>query len=126
MNRGCGVDIVDVRRIAALIEKHGSQFLQKVFSPAEIDYCQRMAIPAIHFAGRWAAKEAFYKAIPSACQALATWHSIQVVPKIESRRPEIEIVSAELKTVLDNEGVSSFNLSISHEKEYCVAFVVVD
>lgn len=126
MVKGVGTDIVDIFRIRKIIKKYGLNFLEKVFTPSEILFCNRMAVPEIHFAGRWAAKEAFYKALPRICQKYSFWHSIEVLPFDTSRSPEITILSSDLKSAMEKEQLSSCHVSISHEKKYCIAFIVLE
>ena len=82
-----------------------------------------MACPAIHYAGRWAAKEAFYKALPLSCQENSTWKSIEIETK-ERGKPVIIICSDVLQKLLKREGIAMCHVSISHEKKYCVACVI--
>lgn len=126
MIKGAGIDIVDIGRIERLIEKYGRHFLSKVFSAEEIRFCSAQANPAVHFAGRWAGKEAFYKALTSFSQAQATWQAIEILPGNSSRRPEISIRSESLARRLAEENISVFSISISHEKNYCVAVVIME
>ena len=126
MVRGIGTDIVDIKRIERLIDRYASHFLEKVFTPNEIGFCSAKAHPAVHFAGRWAAKEAFYKALPLPSQRLSTWKSIEIVPQDSSGRPQIRILSRELVDSLYAEKITSFLLSISHERSTCTAMVVLE
>ena len=124
--RGIGVDIVEIERIKKLIIKYSSHFLEKVFTPHEIAFCNQKANPANHFAGRWAAKEAFYKALPLPFQHYSTWKSIEVIPDKDSGRPEIRILSQELGDCFKTENISSILLSISHERMICTATVILE
>ena len=124
---GIGTDIADIGRIECMIKKYGDRFCAKVFTGPERAYCGKMASPAIHFAGRWAAKEAFYKALPQAIQSRSTWKSIQITAKKQNRRPIIEVLDPELAHSLASEGIDRMHLSISHEQRgYCVAFVILE
>lgn len=125
MTKGIGVDIVEIRRLQEMIRKYGDHFLKKVFTAAEIEYCEKMARPEIHYSGRWAAKEAFYKALPPACQKLSGWKSIEVMPGA-SRAPSISICSRALQTAMEREGIRTCLVSISHEKTVCVSMVAMD
>jgi holo-[acyl-carrier protein] synthase len=126
MIKGLGVDIVKISRIEGLLTRYGASFASKVFTPHEIDYCGAMAFPALHFAGRWAAKEAFYKALPSQCQRLSTWKSIEVVSDRGSAgRPAIVVRNPALDAGLKECGITAVHISISHEKEMCVAAVAL-
>jgi holo-[acyl-carrier protein] synthase len=124
--RGMGVDIVEVGRIAEMIRKYDDHFLNKICTPAEIAYCKGTALPALHFAGRWAVKEAFYKALPDECQPQSGWKSIEVLPGSTSRKPVVHLVEDSLAGALRAAGVGTVHVSISHEKTLCVACVVLE
>lgn len=66
MTGDIGIDIVAVGRIAALMHDGGTTFLERWFTPHEIDYCLGKAVPSRHFAARFAAKEVVVKALPVA------------------------------------------------------------
>ncbi len=104
-----GIDIVDVSRIAGVIERHGTHFLQKVFTDWEIDYAQGKRRVSETLAGRFAAKEAFMKA--------------------RGRRlpwREIEVLSAPGgKPFISFRGTRHDGVSISHEKAYAIAVVTL-
>ena len=125
MIKGIGVDVVDITRIDEIMGKYGHHFLDKVFTHNEIAYCGGMAKPAVHSAGRWAVKEAFYKALPRECQQLSFFKSIEIASG-ESRRPTIAVLDEALRASLNKQGIMSMHLSISHEKTVCVAFVVLE
>ena len=124
---GIGTDITRIARIENMLISHGDRFLNKVFTASEIAYCKKMANPAIHFAGRWAAKEAFYKALPASLQPRSTWKSVQIVARNGSRKPVIDVIDPALEKALFDKGIGSIHLSISHEQAgYCIAFVIVE
>jgi holo-[acyl-carrier protein] synthase len=76
---GLGIDATDIPRIAATIERYGDRFLQRVFTEGEIAYCMRRRNPAIHFAGRFAAKEAAMKALGTGHTQQVLWRDVEVV-----------------------------------------------
>jgi holo-[acyl-carrier protein] synthase len=76
---GLGLDATDVDRIAATMERYGERFLRRVFTDAEIAYCMRKKIAAIHFAGRFAAKEAGMKALGTGQSQGVLWRDVEVV-----------------------------------------------
>src|SRR5436190_16014118 len=78
---GLGMDATDIPRIAATIERYGQRFLERVFTAGEIAYCQRRREPAIHFAGRFAAKEAAMKALGTGHTQQVLWRDAEVVRK---------------------------------------------
>ena len=75
-----GSDIVAVRRIADLMARRGSRFIERCYTAAEIDYCRSKSNPAVHFAGRWAAKEAVYKALQLQWDRPFSWKEIEIAP----------------------------------------------
>ena len=122
--KGLGTDIVETARITAMTEKYAGHFLQKIYTAAEIEFCSGKALPGVHFAGRWAVKEAFYKALPADVQPFSSWKSIQTLSG-EGGKPYIDVCDEKLREMLDGAGVSSIHLSLSHERAYCVAVVVL-
>jgi holo-[acyl-carrier protein] synthase len=76
---GLGLDITDIDRIAATIERYGDRFLRRVFTDGEIAYCSRRRVPAIHFSGRFAAKEAAMKALGTGHTQQVLWRDVEVV-----------------------------------------------
>lgn len=121
--KGIGNDIVEISRIHNMIQKYDHVFLQKIFTDKEIKYCSSKAQPAIHFAGRWAVKEAFYKALPTNIQKFSTWKSIQVLS--DQNKPYIDVCSQDLSNMLKEINVSFIHVSISHERTFCTAMVIL-
>lgn len=76
---GLGLDVTDIARMAEVIERYGARFLDRVFTTNEIAYCQRRRAPAIHFAGRFAAKEAAMKALGTGHSHGVLWRDVEVV-----------------------------------------------
>lgn len=76
---GLGLDATDIDRIADTIERYGDRFLRRVFTEGEIAYCGRRRVPAIHFAGRFAAKEAAMKALGTGHTQGVLWRDVEVV-----------------------------------------------
>src|SRR5271169_676441 len=76
---GLGLDATEIDRIAATIERYGDRFLRRVFTEGEIAYCARRRVPAIHFAGRFAAKEASMKALGTGHSQQVLWRDVEVV-----------------------------------------------
>src|SRR3984893_18058551 len=76
---GLGLDATEIDRIAATIERYGDRFLRRIFTDHEIAYCMRRRVPAIHFAGRFAAKEAGMKALGTGHARGVLWRDVEVV-----------------------------------------------
>jgi len=79
---GLGLDITEIERIASTIERYGDRFLRRVFTDGEIEYCMRRRVPAVHFAGRFAAKEAAMKALGTGHTQEVLWRDVEVVRRM--------------------------------------------
>jgi holo-[acyl-carrier protein] synthase len=75
---GIGTDIVEVLRIARMIERHGELFLGRVYTAREIDYCNQRKAATQHFAGRWAAKEAILKTLGTGWSSGIEWRDMEI------------------------------------------------
>jgi holo-[acyl-carrier protein] synthase len=116
--RVIGVDIVEIERVACSVDRFGDRFLRRVYTPQELGYCNgRIA----SLAARWAAKEATAKALGTGIGAVS-WREIEVFSDA-NQRPSLHLhgAAAELAAQL---GLQTFTVSLSHAKEYAVAFVV--
>jgi holo-[acyl-carrier protein] synthase len=76
---GLGFDVTEIGRIADTIERYHDRFLRRIFTPTEIAYCSRRRKPAIHFAGRFAAKEAAMKALGTGHSRGVLWRDVEIV-----------------------------------------------
>lgn len=113
-----GVDIAEVTRIARLVEEHGERFLNRVYTDGEIGYC-RGRLPEL--AARFAAKEAVLKALGTGLQGIG-WHEIEVLPDALGK-PVVRL-SGRAQARARALGLAHFAISLSHTREYAVAFVV--
>lgn len=113
-----GVDIIEIERVAHSIERFGQRFLRRIYTERELAYCQGRVTS---LAARWAAKEAVGKALGTGIGDMK-WLDIEVVNN-ERQCPSIQLhgLAAELAA---QQGLSGFAISISHAKDYAVAFVV--
>ncbi len=121
---GTGVDISEVARIQASIERFGERFLRRVFTEDEIKYCDSKANRAERYAARFAAKEAGMKAIGTGLRYGITWHDVEVT-RLPSGRPTIAFhgVAAQYAEKLS---ARRAHLSLSHTKEHAIAFVILE
>ena len=115
-----GIDIVNVERIQKLIQEKKEKFLQRIFSDKEITYCEQKVNKYQHYAARFAAKEAFLKALPQSANIL-TYKDIEVYKELNA--PYIRITSEKERTV---NTIKSSSVSIAHEKEFAIAVVVLE
>lgn len=117
----CGTDIIEIGRIKESIERSGKNFLNIIYTPKEIEYCEsKKNAKYYHYAGRFAAKEAIYKAVSSLLENKfdISWQNAQVIND-ENGNPKIEFLGIEFNQI------TNIDISISHCKEYAVASVVV-
>ena len=125
---GLGTDIIQIDRIAAAVARHGDRFAQRILGPQEMEkYLRRKAkveARGLRFlATRFAAKEAFSKAIGLGMRMPMTWRSAQIL-NAPSGKP-IVVTSGALTDFMQTHGISA-QVSISDEAEYAVAFVIVE
>ncbi|HEY5164051.1 MAG TPA: holo-[acyl-carrier-protein] synthase [Terriglobales bacterium] len=121
---GTGIDLAEVPRIAAAIERFGERFLRRVFTADEIRYCESKANRTERYAARFAAKEAALKAIGTGWKRGVAWTDVEV-RREPGGRPTIAFhgKAAEFATQL---GVKHVALSITHTKENAMAQVILE
>ena len=118
-----GVDIAEVDRIAASLEKFGQRFKERNFSAEEISYCDAKRHPPMHYAGRWAAKEAFLKAVGIGIMRGIPMSDLSIMPPPGRTRPMLT-VSEEAGKFLKERKIISWDLNITHSRTTAVAAAV--
>ena len=122
---GIGVDLVKVARLKAAIERYGERFLNRVFTPREIAYCQGSAGRDSAFALRFAAKEAFSKALGVGLrQNGIRWREVEVVPN-PLGKPEI-FVSGRAADLCATGHITNMHLSLTDENDQALAVVILE
>ena len=121
---GTGIDIVDINRIERLMARWGDVFLDRVFTEKEIVWCQRRTRPPECFAIRFAAKEAFLKAIGWGLRNGIQWTDIEV-ENDPFGRPLFSF-HRKAKEVLETQRIKKALLTLSHERPYAVAHVLLE
>lgn len=124
MIRGIGVDIVKVDRIEKAVERWGHRFLERIFTAAEIERCQKRARPAQCLALRFAAKEAFAKALGLGMRKGLRWRDIEVVHD-NFGKPDL-LLHNQAQRLLETVEASRTWLSLSDERESALAVVVLE
>jgi len=119
---GLGLDAADIDRIAAAIERYGDRFVRRIFTDREVAYCARRRVPAVHFAGRFAAKEAAMKALGTGHARGVLWRDVEVVR--HSGPPQLELHGGAARRFRDIGGRSSL-LTITHSDELALAEVLI-
>lgn len=119
MIKGVGIDIIEVARIKGIMEKYGDKFFKRILTDNEIAYCKKFSDAELHFAGRFASKEAYSKAIGTGISKDFGWKDIEILND-ERGKPFINHVKQSEYSKL------KFHISISHTKEYGSAVVVCE
>jgi len=117
----CGTDIIEVERIKKSIERSGENFLKLIYTPDEIEYCESKRMSKYyHYAGRFAAKEAIFKAVSGLLKDKfdISWQNAQVIND-ETGNPKVEFKNIKF------DRIKNIDISISHCKEYAVATVII-
>lgn len=120
---GLGIDVVDVSRIQSLMDKYGNRFTERVFSKDEINYCMERYDSAACFAGRFAVKEAAFKALSAGRDSGIPFRDISVT--MSGAAPQLHL-SGKAHELAARLGISMQHVSISHDKGCAVAVVVLE
>jgi holo-[acyl-carrier protein] synthase len=118
---GVGIDLVKVERIRLALERFPDRFRTRVFTAAEVAFCENLQHKTLSYAGRFAAKEAFSKALGTGLRGAIGWREIEVRDN-ERSRPTIA-VSGRAGRIL---GSKKTHLSITHLEDYAAAVVVIE
>ncbi|MEA3347784.1 MAG: holo-ACP synthase [Pseudomonadota bacterium] len=121
---GIGSDIVKVSRIERLVERYDQRFLQRLFTAAETAYASNKARPALHLAARFAAKEAFVKALGSGLREGLNWCDIEVTNN-QLGQPQLKLHNYVRQVCHERLNATTW-LSLAHEQEFALAFVVLE
>ncbi|MFQ5841309.1 MAG: holo-ACP synthase [Thermodesulfobacteriota bacterium] len=121
---GIGIDIVSIRRIERMLERWGPFFTQRVYTPGEIAFCEGKSNPGQHFALRWAVKEAMFKALGLGLRREIKWTDIEVAND-RFGKPSLKVHN-QAKGFLTDRNIKTAFVSISHEKDYGIAQVVLE
>ncbi len=119
---GLGLDATDIDRIADTIERYGERFLNRIFTEREVAYCTVRRVPAIHFAGRFAAKEAAMKALGTGHSQGVLWRDVEVVRR--GGPPQLQLHGGAGRRFAAIGGQSSL-LTITHSDDLAIAQVLI-
>jgi holo-[acyl-carrier protein] synthase len=123
MINGIGVDLVEIGRVRKLLEQDNG-FVERIFTAREIGYCEGKYFKAQHYAARFTAKEAFFKALGTGFRDGMSWQDVEV-ENDELGKPQIRLTAAALEK-FKNKKLKNIFLSLSHTKEMAVAMVVIE
>jgi holo-[acyl-carrier protein] synthase len=121
---GIGVDIVKIERFERALERWGDRLRERVFTPQELLVCHNKAHPGRHLALRFAAKEAFLKALGIGMFQGVAWNEIEIINN-PLGRPSMKVRGA-AERICREKGIHEIFVSISHEQEYGVAHVLLE
>jgi holo-[acyl-carrier protein] synthase len=122
---GIGVDLVKIPRIAAVLERFGDRFKHRIFTSQEISYCEARRLPVNSYALRFAAKEAFSKALGVGLRRNGIcWHEVEVV-SAPTGRPELQVNGRADQLCTEN-GIRGMFVSLTDEGELGIAVVVLE
>jgi holo-[acyl-carrier protein] synthase len=121
---GIGIDLASIGRIEKVINKWGDRFLNRIFTLDEKKFCDKKSIPFSAFTLRFAAKEAFSKALGLGMRKGIKWRDIEVYNS-PTGKPNLKLYGAALDTCKRN-GITGIHLSLSDDGNYGIAMVVLE
>jgi holo-[acyl-carrier protein] synthase len=117
-----GIDLVDCKRLAEAIGRHGERFLNRIYTKNELAYCRGRKRELEHLAGRFAAKEAVLKLLGTGWKDGIAWTDIEVV-NTPSGKPVVKL-TGQCRLIADQQGLSSILISISHIDTHAIASAI--
>ena len=121
---GVGTDVVEIGRVEKALARFGERFARRILCGPELKRFAAHRLPAAYLAKRFAAKEAFTKALGTGIHAPANWHGVWVT-NLKSGKPVLEFSSA-LKELLAKRGVTRAHVSLSDERGVAFATVILE
>ena len=121
---GVGIDLVNIPRMDAMLKRWGERFVRRVFTQSETETCFKKAHPASSFALRFAAKEAFSKAVGLGMRKGIRWRDIEVF-HLPGGRPSLRLEGRSLE-ICREKGITRLHLSLSDEGQYGAAVVILE
>ena len=124
MISGIGFDLTRIDRIKKALGRHGNRFLSRLFASYEIEYCSERVNSYRHYAARFAAKEAFLKALGEIPPGGFKWTEVGVLS--ERWRPPTLVLTGSLREYAEKLGITRIHLSLTHEDDHAGAVVVLE
>jgi holo-[acyl-carrier protein] synthase len=124
MITGIGTDLVDIVRVQRVLDRYGERFVNRILTPEERERFARTKAKANHLAKRFAAKEAFSKAIGSGIRSPFRWHSVTVA-RDSKGKPTLK-PDTRMAEYLAKNGVTHFHVSLTDDAQVAMAFVVLE
>jgi holo-[acyl-carrier protein] synthase len=120
---GIGTDIIEIERVSAELKKD-TGLMQALFTDSEIAYCKEKRYPERHFAGKYAAKEAFFKATGTGWGKGYAFDQVEILHD-DTGKPEIRL-TGQSKLFINEHQISKIHVSISHIKQTAMAVVILE
>ncbi|HSW38851.1 MAG TPA: holo-ACP synthase [Acidobacteriota bacterium] len=124
MIKGTGIDIVEISRFRKVLERSGERFILRVFTEEEQQFCRAHHDPVPHFAVRFAAKEALFKALGTGWAKGVAWRDAEV--RRRHREAPVLLLHGEALRLSRAGGVGATHISLSHSQNWVVAMVVLE
>jgi holo-[acyl-carrier protein] synthase len=121
---GVGTDLIEIKRIDRALQRFGERFARRILCEPELRRFRAHKQPVAYLAKRFAAKEAFTKALGTGIHAPANWHGVWVV-NLPSGRPKLEF-TPELQALMDQRKIRGAHLSLTDEREMAAATVILE
>jgi holo-[acyl-carrier protein] synthase len=121
---GVGTDLIEIGRIERVLQRFGERFARRILCEPELKRFRSHKQPVAYLAKRFAAKEAFTKALGTGIHAPANWHGVWVT-NLKSGKPVLEF-SPQLKVLLEQRRISGAHLSLTDEREIAAATVILE
>jgi len=120
---GIGIDVVEVDRVKSSLDEFGARFKERVFTETERAYCEKQKKPELHYAARFAAKEAIAKAFGTGIGKEIGWLDMEITRR-RTGEPEV-ILSGSAKTYAESRHAAEVKVSLTHAKHYAAANAVL-
>ena len=121
---GIGTDLIEIKRVERVLERFGERFARRILCEPELKRFHAHKQPVAYLAKRFAAKEAFTKALGTGIHAPANWHGVWVI-NLKSGKPQLEF-SDELQKLLKQRQIRRSHLSLTDEREIAAATVILE
>lgn len=116
---GIGIDAVKIERFKKAVSKNGENFLKRIFTEKELEYCTSKAAWAVHMSGKFAAKEAVKKALPNGIDIGLNWFDIEILNGKDGK--PYAVLHGRAEKVAKKFHISQVLVSISHTRELAVS-----
>lgn len=124
MIAGIGIDVVEIGRLREILARQGDRFIRRVFTADEDAYCRRHRDPVPHYAARFAAKEALFKALGTGWSQGVSWQDAEVLR--EKQKAPVLVLRGRAAEIAEAMGAGTLRLSLSHSDSSAVAVVILE